>query len=154
MELEREIAFCLEAASPEEARELLAQPDRALARLEAFEDLKLQGDVLQGALAATVALLGKVRFPFRSRFAPGEAGARLEALAPEAGELSARLSGRSWLEGSRVCYDARVRLCARLPEGEKWGGRAFRKMAEAAFARALERTLASTDRRADAGLLD
>ena len=154
MELEREIAFCLEAASPEEAGRLLARPDRALARLGVFEGLDLRDGVLQGALAATLVILGRVRFPFRSRFEPGETEARLEALAPEGEELGARLSGRSWLDGARVCYRARVRLCAHLPEGEKWGGRAFKKMAEATFARTLERTLAAANRPAGTGLLD
>jgi len=154
VELERDVAFCLDTPNPEEARELLTCPDRALARLAVFRDLELNGEELTGALVAPFALLGEVRFPFRSRFTQSGETARLDACETGDGDLAAELAGRARLEGARVCYRARVRLRIRLPEGEKWGGRAFRKMAEAAFARTLERTLASIDATTGKGLLD
>ena len=142
MRLERQISFCLEARDPTEASALLAAPERALARLAVFRDLKLMNGVLSGALAAPFVLIGEVRFPFRSRFELGGDMARLEPepLANE-GDAAAELSGSARTEGNRVCYQARVALELYLPEGEKWGGRAFRKMAEAAFERTLKRTL-------------
>ncbi len=154
MELEREVDFCLEAQTPEDARALLAHPERALARLGVFRDLELSGRELRGTLVAALALLGEVRFPFRARFEHAGEAATLHPLDAGDEALRAELSGRAWLEGSRVCYRARVRLAAHLPEGEKWGGRAFKKMAEAAFVRTLERTLAGLGRSAGPGLLD
>lgn len=154
MELQRDVSFCLDAASPEEAQVLLAHPERALSRLEVFRDLDLNGAELSGALVAPFALLGEVRFPFRSRFSHGGKEARLEAGEPASKELAAELAGSARVEGARVCYRARVRLHVRLPEGEKWGGRAFRKMAEAAFARTLERTLAAVNQGNHSGLLE
>jgi len=154
VELERNVSFCLDAADPEAARQLLARPDRALARLAVFQDLELNGEELTGALVAPFALLGEVRFPFRSRFTQSGETARLDACETGDGDLTAELAGRARVEGARVCYRARVHLRIRLPEGDKWGGRAFRKMAEAAFARTLERTLAAVNRSADGGLLD
>lgn len=154
MELERDVDFYLEAETPEAARALLAHPERALARLGVFRDLELSGDELRGALVAAFALLGEVRFPFRARFEHAGDAATLSPLETAGEALRAELAGRARLEGSRVCYRARVRLSARLPEGEKWGGRAFKKMAEAAFARTLERTLAGLNRPGEAGLLD
>ncbi|WP_456412892.1 DUF3809 family protein [Oceanithermus profundus] len=154
MELERDVAFCLAAADPAAAQALLERPQEALGRLAVFRDLELSGDELRGALVAPFALLGEVRFPFRARFTTRGETASLEPLDPGADDLAAELSGRARREGSQVCYRARVRLRVRLPEGEKWGGRAFKKMAEAAFARTLERTLADVNRGAHGGLLD
>ena len=142
MRLERQISFCLRAEDPAEARSLLAAPERALARLAVFRDLKLMDGVLSGALAAPFALIGEVRFPFRSRFELDGDSARLE---PEPladrGDAVAELGGSARAKGDRVCYQAQVALELRLPEGDKWGGRAFRKMAEAAFEKTLKRTL-------------
>ena len=142
MRLERLIECCLPAESPEGARALLADPAAALGRLRVFRDLELSGDVLQGSLAAPFALVGEVRFPFSSRFELAGDSARLTALPPpEAGDTAAELDGLARLDGVRVCYRAEVALELALPQGEKWGGRAFHKMAEAAFERVLARTL-------------
>ncbi|WP_456476239.1 DUF3809 family protein [Oceanithermus sp.] len=142
MRLERDVAFRLETASEEEARKLLVSPQRALAQLPVFQDLRLEGAVLSGALVAPFAMLGEVRFPFRARFTGGREEARLEPLPlSEPGDLRAELAGEARREGAGVTYRARIVLHILLPEGEKWGGRAFKKMAEAAFARTLARTL-------------
>ena len=144
MRLERSLDFCLQAASASEARTWLQDPVMALSRIKVFRDLKLEGGVLSGYLAAPFALIGEVRFPFRSRFSAGPDSAELTPLEPAEGEnrdTAAELGGRAWLEEDRVCYQASLLLEFTLPKGEKWGGRAFRKMAEAAFERTLSRTL-------------
>ncbi|WP_457630655.1 DUF3809 family protein [Oceanithermus sp.] len=142
MRLERRVKFCLQAADADEAGRLLAAPQLALARLRVFRDLELEDGVLSGALAAPFVLIGEVRFPFRSRFLLGERTAELTPLPLESeAESAAELAGTAELAGDRVCYQADVALQLSLPEGEKWGGRAFRKMAEAAFERTLARTL-------------
>jgi len=142
MELARQVRFCLQAEDPASARRLLEKPEEALGRLRVFRDLTLQGDVLSGVLAAPFALMGELRFPFSSRFSLHNDVGKLTPL-PSANdaESAAELAGTARLEGDRVCYEADVLLRLSLPEGEKWGGRAFRKMAEAAFERILNRTL-------------
>jgi len=144
LRLERSLNFCLQAADSAEAQTWLQDPVAALSRIKVFRDLKLEGNVLSGYLAASFALIGEVRFPFRSRFSASPDSAELTPLEPAAGEKRetvAELGGRARLEGDRVCYQAELALELNLPEGEKWGGRAFRKMAEAAFERTLSRTL-------------
>ena len=142
MRLERRVQFCLQANDPVSARKLLATPDTALARLSVFKDLTLKDGVLEGVLAAPFVLIGEVRFPFRSRFTLRANEAELTPLPQrEDNDTRAVLSGTARLNGDRVCYEASVALQLSLPEGEKWGGRAFRKMAEAAFERTLTRTL-------------
>ncbi len=144
LRLERSLTFCLQAANPQEARRWLQDPTLALSQIKVFRDLELKGGVLSGFMAAPFAIVGEVRFPFRSRFRlEAEAGTLTPIAADEAtsSDTSAELGGRARLEGDRVCFQAELLLRLNLPEGEKWGGRAFRKMAEAAFERTLSRTL-------------
>ncbi|WP_457637423.1 DUF3809 family protein [Oceanithermus sp.] len=142
MQLERKVRFCLQAGDPSSAHELLAAPEVALSRFHVFKDLALKDGVLEGVLAAPFVLIGEVRFPFRSRFSLHGSEAELTPLPQQGdGETYAELAGVARASEDRVCYEARVVLQLNLPEGEKWGGRAFRKMAEAAFERTLTRTL-------------
>jgi len=143
MRLEREIEFRLQTRSEEEAQRLLASPLEALGRLQVFRDLSLEGNELSGALVAPFAILGEVRFPFRARFRSAGSDAWLEPLPPDdpASDLWAELEGQARRERADVAYRARIALHIHLPEGEKWGGKAFRKLAEAAFTRTLTRTL-------------
>jgi len=139
--LKRSVHFCLSAGSEAAALELMGQPHHALAKLPVFRELKLENRVLSGFLAAPFALLGEVRFPFSSRFEVAGETARLEPLPATDEELRAELSGKATVQGKEVCYQALIRLDIDLPQGEKWGGKAFRKMAEAAFERVLDATL-------------
>lgn len=144
MRLERTLNFCLQASNPQEARRWLQDPTLALSKISVFRDLSLKDGVLSGSLVAPFAIVGEVRFPFRSYFNPDDDFAVLtpaELDSDGSGETLAQLGGRARLDGDRVCYQAELRLHLNWPEGEKWGGRAFRKMAEAAFERTLSRTL-------------
>ena len=144
MHLKRSLDFCLQAADSAEARMWLQDPVTALSRIKVFRNLKLDDGILSGHLAASFALIGEVRFPFRSRFSTAADSAELFPLglpAEQNSETMAKLGGRAWLNGDRVCYQAELELELNMPEGEKWGGRAFRKMAEAAFERTISRTL-------------
>lgn len=122
----------------------LRDPVVALSRIRVFRDLKLESGVLSGYLTAPFALIGEVRFPFSSRFDAVADTAELLPIEPAANaerDTVAFLGGKARLQGDRVCYQAELTLELNLPEGQKWGGRAFRKMAEAAFERTLSHTL-------------
>ena len=123
--------------------ELLA-PERVFGGRPPFGELRREGEHLLGELVAYTPLMGDLRFPFRSRLHPeGEGRALLVALLPanEPPAFWAELSGEGAVAGETLAYTITVRLHARLPEGEKWGGKALRRMAEAAFERTISRAL-------------
>lgn len=123
--------------------ELLA-PERVFGGRPPFRDLRREGQHLVGELVAYTPLMGDLRFPFRSRLHPeAEDRALLVALSPadEPPAFWAELAGEGKAEGGALAYTIRVRLHAQLPEGEKWGGKALRRMAEAAFERTISRAL-------------
>jgi hypothetical protein len=138
MEIARNFSF----RYPGQAQDLL-RPDLLFGHYPPFAELELREGILQGALVTVVPLLGEVRFPFRSRLVPQGHSAHLEALRldPEP-ELWAELEGEGWV-AEELNYWIQLRLHAQLPAGEKWGGKALRKMAESAFERTLQRWLAS-----------
>ena len=53
----------------------------------------------------------------------------------------AELEGEGWAVEDGICYKLRLRIHAEIPQGEKWGGKALRRMAEAAFERTVSRAL-------------
>ncbi len=142
MVLEREIELKVPFnGSPREAKARLFAPEAVFAPVSVLKDLRRDGEVVEGRLSASVALFGEVGFPFRSRLrADGEA-AVLEAL-PLEEPFWAELSGRGEARERHLHYRVRLRVHADLPDGEKWGGRAFKRLAEATFQRTLERALA------------
>ncbi|AEB12344.1 DUF3809 domain-containing protein [Marinithermus hydrothermalis] len=142
MVLEREIELNVPFNGPlQEAKARLLAPEVVFAPVSVLKDLRREGTVVEGRLSTSIALFGEVSFPFRSQLrAEGEA-AVLEALPLEA-PFWAELSGRGEARGSHLHYRVRLRVHAEIPEGEKWGGRAFRRLAEATFQRTLERVLA------------
>lgn len=125
----------------------LLTPERVFGGRPPFRDLRREGEYLMGELVTYTPLIGDLRFPFRSRLqAEAEGRASLVALFPgdEGGELPAfwaELSGEGTAVEDALAYTITVRLHAQLPEGEKWGGKALRRMAEAAFQRTISRAL-------------
>lgn len=131
--------------------ELLA-PERVFGGRPPFGELRREGEHLLGELVTYTPLMGDLRFPFCSRLHPeGEGRALLVAESPgnhrvahapsEPRAFWAELSGEGAVVGETLAYTITVRLHARLPEGEKWGGKALRRMAEAAFERTISRAL-------------
>ena len=127
-----------------EPPEHLLTPERVFAGKPPFGALLRHQLELTGELAAEVPLLGEIHFPFKSLIHPqGEDTARLEAVPLEpTPPFWAELSGRGWLEGDGIGYDLLLKVHAELPQGEKWGGQALRRMAQVAFERSVERVLA------------
>lgn len=126
-----------------ESPEHLLTPERVFAGKAPFAGLERRGQQLWGYLLADIPLLGEIRFPFRSRIdLQGEGVAHLEALPLEpVPDFWAELSGEGAVVAGNIHYRLNLRIHAHLPEGEKWGGKALRRMAEAAFERVVKRTL-------------
>ncbi|MCL6527451.1 MAG: DUF3809 domain-containing protein [Thermaceae bacterium] len=122
--------------------EHLLEPEQVFAGRPPFGRLERNGELLEGELVAEIPLLGDIHFPFRSRIVvEGEGSARLEPVPMEHGEFWVELAGAGRVMEGTIAYDLELRVHAGLPEGEKWGGRALRRMAEAAFERNLNRAL-------------
>jgi len=126
---------------------LLHAPEKVFGGLSPFESMSREGLRLRGALAADVPLLGQLRFPFESELVLEEDLARLEPLLPSPiPDYWAEIAGEGRVEGEKLHYRITVRLHAEIPPGDKWGLKALRRMAEAAFERALSRTLSQLQR--------
>ncbi len=140
MQLERE--FELEVLGPPD---LLLAPEKVFARLPGLVGLRREGSRLSGQLCGEARLLGRFCFPFESEFS-GDGPVRLRPLPITGARLWAELGGEARAEEERLFYRVRLVLHAELPEGEKWGTRAFRRMAEAALENALKKSLLSLPR--------
>ncbi len=149
MDLEHRFAFRL-AAPPDKARDLLFAPERVFSPLPGLEGLQREGDRFRGRLCGEAPIFGKICFPFESRLF-GREKAELDPIPLEKEPFWAELGGVGEAEGSELYYRIRLVLHAHLPAGEKWGGRALRRMVEAALARNLARVLASLPERVELG---
>ncbi len=138
MRLERRFAFSLKVPTGQ-ARALLLAPERVFADLPGLRNLAREGSLISGRLCGEALLFGEVCFPFRSRLETGDR-ARLVPL-PLAEAFWAELAGEGEVQDDRLVYRGTLILHAHLPEGEKWGGRAFKRMVEAALERTLRRAL-------------
>ena len=128
---------------PEPAEHLLL-PERVFGGKPPFGVLERDGLQLLGELAAEVPLLGEIRFPFRSLIEPH--GSDIASLTAQILEPNppfwAELSGQGQLGTNGIHYNLLLKVHAELPQGEKWGGQALRRMAQVAFERSVERVLA------------
>lgn len=123
--------------------EHLLMPEQVFAGRPPFGELRRQESLLSGHLLTDIPLLGEIQFPFQCRISSrGQDSALLQALPLEpAPPFWAELEGKGTIAEGSIHYRLEVRIHANLPEGEKWGGKALRRMAEAAFERVVSRTL-------------
>ncbi|MER3483168.1 MAG: DUF3809 domain-containing protein [Meiothermus sp.] len=152
-----------------EPPEHLLKPERVFGGRPPFGRLERQGSQLRGELVAEVPLLGEIHFPFQSRIDAQEEGraylladsptltldqpramdppssppspADQQRAEPADPRFWAELEGEGWAVEDGICYKLRLRIHAEIPQGEKWGGKALRRMAEAAFERTVSRAL-------------
>jgi hypothetical protein len=125
-----------------EPPEHLLKPERVFASKSPFGQLTRQDTTLQGYLVAEAPLFGEIHFPFQSRIHPQGNTAHLEALPlQDPPAFWAELEGRGEVVEGGIDYQLTLRIHATLPQGEKWGGRALGRLAEAAFERNVERVL-------------
>lgn len=134
-----EKSFQLRLAEPPER---LLKPEQVFASKPPFGELTRQDTTLLGYLVAEAPLFGEIHFPFHSRIHPQGNAARLEALPlTEPPAFWAELEGSGKVVEGGIDYQLTLRIHATLPQGEKWGGRALGRLAEAAFERNVERVL-------------
>lgn len=157
MTLDHRVVFDFELAlSRAEALSFVRDVPRSLARATFVEALTVvpgEPDLVRAALPVNAAFLGQRSLPFESELVVTETGARLigRPLDPDGpgwaevdGEAEVAThpgSGRS-ARASRVRYRFDVRVHLRLPEPERWGGRALLRMIEFTARSVLERVTA------------
>lgn len=143
MKLEVERRFTLAYPGPAaDAAAYLRDARRSLEHVTFIRDLRVDGDEVRADLRVEVPFLGEQRLDFHSRIVPRDGGADLVAL-ERGGRAWAEVSGEGRAAdapgGARIDYRLRVVVHLSVPAGDKWGGRAFAKMAEATAARTLAR---------------
>ena len=157
MTLQHQVVFDLELALPRaEALAFVRDVPRSLAKasfLEALTVVPGDPELVRAALPVNAAFLGQRSLPFESELVRTEAGARLigRAIDPPGpgwaevdgeADVSALGAGGRGASGSRVRYRFDVRVHLRLPEPERWGGRALLHMIEFTARSVLERVTA------------
>jgi hypothetical protein len=129
--------------SADEARAFLLDVPRSLGRVTFIKNLRLEGDTVRADLAVDVPFLGQQLLDFESRLEPHAHGARLVPQ-PRDGRAWAMVGGDgvvtpSGATGSTIHYALEISVYVALPSSEKWGGKAFEKMAQATAEKAIER---------------
>jgi hypothetical protein len=150
--LDHQVAFDIDLALPRsEALAFVRDVERSLARASFLEELTvLDGDptLVRATLPVNASFLGQRSLPFESELVVTESGARLvgRPLAPD-GPGWAEVHGEAEVAahpgGSRVGYRFDVRVHLRLPEPDRWGGRALLRMIEFTARAVLERVTAA-----------
>jgi carbon monoxide dehydrogenase subunit G len=128
--------------STDEAIAYLRDVRKSLARVSFIRDLRVEGDNVFADLVVDVPVLGEQRLDFHSRLESAPNGANLIAL-PKQGRAWAEVSGEGRVTpanfGSSIEYTLRITAHLEMPTAEKWGGRAFEKMARATAEKAIDR---------------
>jgi carbon monoxide dehydrogenase subunit G len=126
----------------DEATAYLCDVNKSLSRVSFIRDLRVEGDQVFADLVVDVPVLGEQRLDFHSQLEPVANGANLIAL-PKQGRAWAEVSGEGRvtpnMPGSSIAYTLRITAHLEMPAAEKWGGRAFEKMARATASSAIER---------------
>jgi hypothetical protein len=155
--LQHQVVFDLELALPRaEALAFVRDVPRSLARatfLEALTVVPGDPELVRAALPVNAAFLGQRSLPFESELVVTEGGARLigRPIDPDGpgwaevdgeAEVAPGAAGGRADRGARVRYRFDVRVHLRLPEPERWGGRALLHMIEFTARAVLERVTA------------
>ncbi len=152
MTLDHEVDFDVELAlAPDEALAFVRDVPRSLAHADFLHALHIEGvdpTVVVAELPVNAALFGQRRLPFRSELASTPRGARLVGLHLEHdGPGWAQVDGDAEIvptpTGALVRYRFQIQVHLRLPEAERWGGRALLRMIEYTAQTVLERVTAA-----------
>lgn len=153
--LDHQVAFDLDLTLPyAEALAFVRDVPRSLARATFLDGLAVEEGLptlVRAAIPVNAAFLGQRSLPFESELRATEAGAVLvgRALDPD-GPGWAEVHGEAWVTPrsaragglTQVRYRFDVRVHLRLPEPERWGGRALLRMIEYTARTVLERVTA------------
>ena len=145
----------LHPSSPLEAIQYVRDVQQSLSRVSFIKNLRLEGQVVTADLAVDVPFLGQQLLDFRSRLEPHPDGASLIGL-EKGGKAWAMVGGQARvspaLQGSSIEYALSIAVFIALPSSEKWGGKAFEKMAQATAEKAIERLTLEFPRGVAAGI--
>jgi carbon monoxide dehydrogenase subunit G len=115
---------------------------KSLENVSFIRNLRVEGNEVFAHLRIEVPFLGERLLDFKSTLEPQENGANLISHQLE-GKFWAEVSGQGTVAASgatsSIHYHLRALVHLELPVADKWGGRAFAKMAEATAQRTIER---------------
>ncbi len=140
---------------PLEATQYVRDINKSLSHVSFIKNLRLEGDLVTADLAVDVPFLGEQLLDFASRLEPHPDGANLIGL-EQSGRAWAMVSGQARVssapQGSSIEYALHITVFIALPSSEKWGGKAFEKMAQATAEKAIERLTLEFPRGIAAGI--
>lgn len=141
LEVEREFTLAFPGAVSD-AVAFLRDVRRSLMHVPFIQNLRVEGADVFADLRIDVPIIGEQFLDFHSRLEPTADGANLIAL-PREGKAWAEVAGQGQVTaqgtGSSIAYHLRITAHITLPVGERWGGKAFEKMAMATAQHAIER---------------
>ena len=138
-----------------EATQYVRDVQRSLSSVSFIKNLRLEGQMVTADLAVDVPFLGQQLLDFQSRLELHPDGANLIGI-EKSGKAWAMVSGQARVVaaplGSNIEYALEIAVFIALPSSEKWGGKAFEKMAQATAEKAIERLTLEFPRGVAAGI--
>ena len=143
MKLEVEREFVLPyPGTPAQASVFVQNVPISLAHVPFIHGLRLEGTDVFADLRIDAPIIGEQHLDFHSRLETTEDGAQLIAL-QRTGKAWAEVAGQAHVtpDGatSSILYALQIVVHLELPVTDRWGGRAFEKMAHATAQRSIER---------------
>jgi Protein of unknown function (DUF3809) len=146
LEVEREFVLAYPGTS-EQAIVFVQNVPVSLAHVSFIRNLRLEGADIFADLRIDAPIIGEQNLDFHSRLETTDDGARLIAL-ERTGKAWAEVAGQAHVTAdtghadganSSIRYLLRIVVHLELPVTDRWGGRAFEKMAQATAQRSIER---------------
>jgi hypothetical protein len=141
LEVDREFVLAHPGTS-EQAIAFVQNVPISLAHVSFIRNLRLEGSDIFADLRIDAPIIGEQHLDFHSRFETTDDGARLNAL-ERTGKAWAEVAGQAHVTpdgaASSIRYLLRIVIHLELPVTDRWGGRAFEKMAHATAQRSIER---------------
>ena len=141
LEVEREFVLAHPGSSAQ-AIVFVQNVPISLAHVSFIQNLRLEGSDVFADLRIDAPIIGEQHLDFHSRLETTDDGARLVAL-ERSGKAWAEVAGQAHVTadgaGSSIRYRLRIVIHLELPVTDRWGGRAFEKMAHATAQRSIER---------------
>jgi carbon monoxide dehydrogenase subunit G len=141
LEVEREFVLDF-PGTPEQAVVFVQDVPLSLAKVPFIQHLRLEGSDVFADLRIDAPIIGEQHLDFHSRLEPTSDGAKLIAL-ERSGKAWAEVAGRAQVTpdgvNSSIRYQLRIVVHLELPVADRWGGKAFEKMAHATAQRSIER---------------
>ncbi len=146
MKLSHSVTFNFDLILPQaEAITFVRNADISLKNASFIENLSVSdnGKHVSAAIPVNAALFGQQKLAFQSTLEATPKGAKLNALELETDQPGwAEVAGEAVVQarpkGSYVSYSFDITIHLRLPEAEKWGGKALTKMIEFTAQKVLE----------------